>query len=530
MNIKFSLSDKVFSNIRQWFIRTPWLSLVLLPALFSSVLATFYAFSTDTIVAYGDAESHLNIAKRVVSSLTPGAAQLGGIWLPLPHIMMVPFVSIDFLWRSGLAGSIVSGFCFIIASIYLYKLTYLITKSKIGSLAASYLFIANPNILYLQSTAMTELPLLAFFLLSSYYFIKFLRAENEAMSSILAAFFGFCAVLSRYDGWFLVVAEVGIIGLIGLFRKWQWKKIEGYGVLFGTLAFFGIALWLLWGQVILGNAFYFTQSEFSAKTQQAAWLAKGELPAYHNLPLAFLYYAVTAMSNAGLLIFILGVFGFMFYLSHRSERIRFLVALLLLVPLFFNVLTLFLGQSVIFIPHLTPVSYEWRLFNVRYGVMLVPVVAFFVGYLFYKSKWNIRLFLVGLVLLQYGLYAVGYSSVLSYQDGIAGLSHAKRPDAEGWMKTHYDDGLVLLDDYTRTISIVRSGIPMKNIIYIGNKPYWEDSLKQPEKYAKWIVMQKNDDVWKHIYDDPVIQSRLYEYFTKVYTSPEILIFERHAIK
>jgi hypothetical protein len=34
--------------------------------------------------------------------------------------------------------------------------------------------------------------------------------------------------------------------------------------LYGTLAFFGIGLWFLWGQLILGNALYFTQSQFSA--------------------------------------------------------------------------------------------------------------------------------------------------------------------------------------------------------------------------------------------------------------------------
>ena len=60
--------------------------------------------------------------------------------------------------------------------------------------------------------------------------------------------------------------------------------------------------------------------------------------------------------------------------------------LLLMTPFIFYVLTLYMGQSIIFIPHLTPPTFEWTLFNVRYGVMMVPAAALFVGFLFYKSK------------------------------------------------------------------------------------------------------------------------------------------------
>jgi hypothetical protein len=118
---------------------------------------------------------------------------------------------------------------------------------------------------------------------------------------------------------------------------------------------------------------------------------------------------------------------------------------------------------------------------------------------------------------------------VSLADGVEGLSHAKRPDAEGWLKEHYDNGLVLLDDYARTVSIVRSGIPMENTIYIGNKPYWEESLYKPEKYARWIVMQKNDAVWEALNVKPDTQGELYKYFEKAYTSDEILIFKRNNV-
>jgi len=170
--------------------------LVVWVAYFLAAYATIFYFFSDSIVAYGDAESHLNIAKRIIHSITPGFAQLGGIWLPIPHIMMVPFVANDFLWRTGLAGSIVSGFSYVISSLYTYKLLKMLTKNKLASVFGATIFMTNPNVLYLQSTPMTEVPLLMFFTLSSYYFVRFLLDDTRLSALIAAAFFGFLATLS----------------------------------------------------------------------------------------------------------------------------------------------------------------------------------------------------------------------------------------------------------------------------------------------------------------------------------------------
>jgi hypothetical protein len=85
---------------------------------------------------------------------------------------------------------------------------------------------------------------------------------------------------------------------------------------------------------------------------------------------------------------------------------------------------------------------------------------------------------------------------------------------------------VLLDDYARTLSVIRSPILMQDVIYVGNRPYWEESFVTPEKYAQWIIMQKDDAIWTGIYLNQEIQPRLYQHFQKVYTSDEIVIFRR----
>lgn len=219
-------------------------SRLLVGLLLISVTATWFFMRQGVLLAYGDAESHLNIAKRVVHSVTPGFAQLGGIWLPLPHVLMLPFVAIEPLYRTGLAGSIVSGAAFCVSGVFIYKTAQLLTNNRGAALVACAVFALNPNILYLQSTAMTELPLIAFFTLSTYFFIKFIQNDQDLVSLLAAAFFGFCATLTRYDGWFLVLFEAMSIVLLYGWRKQDWNQLQGKLVLFATLAFFGIALWL----------------------------------------------------------------------------------------------------------------------------------------------------------------------------------------------------------------------------------------------------------------------------------------------
>jgi hypothetical protein len=507
----------------------PKLSIEALLAIVTTILAiltTILALRADVIVIYGDAESHLNIAKRVVSSITPGASQLGGVWLPVPHIMMLPFIWSDTLWRTGLAGSIVSGFCYVISTIFIYKNILLITNRKYASIFGAMICALNPNVLYMQTTPMSELPLIMFFVLSTYYFSRFLLNDRDIYALSVSGFFSFLATLSRYDGWFLVGIQGLIIIAMYIRSRKTWPKMFGKGIFFGSIALFGVLLWLLWNLLILGDPLYFTNSEYSAKTQQNDWRSRGQLPAYHDLGQATLYYTVTAMTNSGFLIFFIGLIGYFWYLRSNSPK-RNYIAWLFAAPYLFYILTLYIGQSDIFIPHVTPIDgFEWRLFNVRYGIMMVPAVAISIGFLWTKLQRVGRNLIILTILVQYFLFAVGYSPIQTLADGTSGLSQAKKPDAERWLKEHYDHGLVLIDDYARLISIIRAGLPMQNIIYIGNKPYWEESLSRPERYARWIIAQKGDAVWAQILKNPAQEARLYTFFNKVYTSPDILIFRR----
>src|ERR1043165_7980397 len=95
------------------------LVVVLLLAACSATAVSFF-YSKGYLLYYGDAEAHLKIARRIVDSRTPGYDQIGTVWLPLPHFLMLPFVADDRLWRSGLAASIPMSACFVLAGLCLF--------------------------------------------------------------------------------------------------------------------------------------------------------------------------------------------------------------------------------------------------------------------------------------------------------------------------------------------------------------------------------------------------------------------------
>jgi hypothetical protein len=120
-----------------------------------SMAAIVWSWRHDAMLNYGDAVAHLHIARRVFDSRTPRFSQLGSVWLPLPHILLIPFVQNYEWWASGLAGVIPSALAYIAACAGIYRLARHFVSRAASALALTF-FALNPNLLYLQTTAMTE--------------------------------------------------------------------------------------------------------------------------------------------------------------------------------------------------------------------------------------------------------------------------------------------------------------------------------------------------------------------------------------
>ena len=121
----------------------------------ASLLAAVWSWRHGAMLNYGDAVAHLHIARRVIDSRRPGLSQLGSVWLPLPHLLMIPFVSVYAWWANGLAGLIPSAMAYVAGCAGIYRLARRWLAPAASWIALAF-FALNPNLLYMQTTAMTE--------------------------------------------------------------------------------------------------------------------------------------------------------------------------------------------------------------------------------------------------------------------------------------------------------------------------------------------------------------------------------------
>ena len=479
----------------------------------------FVAFYFNKLgLSYNDARSHLDIGRRVVEGLKPGLAQLGSVWLPLTHLLMVPTIWNDFMWHTGLAGALQSMIAFVATGMLIYKFLEKLNVGTLGRVVGVVIFAANLNVLYLQSTAMTELLLLATMTSGCYYLLRWHQTES-LVDLIKSSFFIMLSTLIRYDGWFLLVMAALLIG-IQTFRHKGYKATEGTTIIFLTMGGVGIGLWLLWNLLIFKDPLYFIFGPFSAYAQQKQLLEAGVLATKGNILLSAKIYFYALMYNAYTVPAILAVIGaIVLWLDKKVSASVRLSTTALIAPLIFNILALYLGHSVLFVQGLSGNSW----FNVRYGMMLMPTIAIFVGYLVDRAK-SIRPTLIGL-LITVLFFAFAAGDAVTIDDARVGSSQKNVSEVSGWLYKNAmnQKGFILISAASHDAIIFSSGLPMKRFIHEGTGLYWDAATQVPDKWARWIIMRTHDDndlTWKF-----VSRSKGFDRFVKVGAYPFADIYE-----
>ena len=200
-------------------------------------------------LSHYDARAHLVVARRVFDSLIPGWQQVGAVWLPLPHLLNALPVQVDWFYRTGASAIAISILSMALAAWAIATLIHRATGSFAGGAVAAALLMVNPNVLYLQSTPMTE-PLLFGTTFLAIALIAEWASQLPASGSRLPAV-GFqrrlsfsagwaciAAVLTRYEAWPIVGAAIVLAGAVLLRRGWTMGA--------ALRAVRGLALWPLW--------------------------------------------------------------------------------------------------------------------------------------------------------------------------------------------------------------------------------------------------------------------------------------------
>ncbi len=267
----------------------------------ASLMAIAWSWRNGALLNYGDAVAHLHIARRVFDSHLPRFSELGSVWLPLPHLLMLPFVQVYSWWANGLAGTIPSALAFLGACAGFYRLARRWLAPLPAALALAF-FAANPNFLYLQTTAMTEPLFVCEMLWITVWLVEWragLDSADERSGRLLwlIALALVAAVFTRYDGW--IMALLGWLAIsMTLARRGQLRSRAFW--LASVLVVAAPVAWFAYNAAAFGDWLYFARGPYSAKAIEIRTSTPGfpPHPGWHNPWVAFLFYMKAAEMDA----------------------------------------------------------------------------------------------------------------------------------------------------------------------------------------------------------------------------------------
>ncbi len=499
----------------------------LLPVSLAAVILGSFAllvcYVRGYILLYGDAVAHLGIARRILDSRNPGLVQLGGVWLPLPHLLMVPFVQNISWWHNGLAGAWPSLACYVLSVVGLYRLTRRLLAPRLATVATAF-YALNPNLLYVSTTALNEPLSLALLIWTTLLVLECslaLRGAVEPTREGLAApptvedrarrvrrlligtgVLTFLAVMTRYDGWIVGAVAWCVLAWEVARQPDLRRRVAPAFAVFTLLAIAGPVLWLAYNQHFAHDWLDFMRGPYSA----AAIERKTSPPhsrhyrGWHNPGWALLFYTRTAQVDAsfwetGFLLLAAALLGLWFLWRQRVGR----AALLLWVPLPFYVYSVAYGSVPIFIPQLYPHSF----YNSRYGLEMLPALAvfpLFVAQRYARSGMHPvfeRLFSpLALALIVLNTIGMMDQVPLVLKEGM--VNARTRVALETAIATQIESfppGVPILMYTSAHIGALQQAeIPLKRVVNESDYDSWVRALKDPAKSAAYVVAIAGDPV------------------------------------
>jgi Dolichyl-phosphate-mannose-protein mannosyltransferase len=446
--------------------------------------------------AFNDARVREMIARRVLMSRTPGLAQLGTTWLPLPFMLMLPLMWNDTLFHSGIAGSLPSMVAYVITAVYLYRIARLMTSSRGASWVAAGALALNPSLLYMQSTPMSETASLSAFVVATYYALQLMRLYNP--SDIVKCALAIAAgTLIRYENWLFALAFLPVLGCAA-WRRHGYKLAESWIILYGLLAFAGCIGWVIYNTIIFHDpllAFFYGNRSHQFIQNVPDYM----LPGRNHAVTSLVMYGLTVTYTVGWALVIMAVLGFAIFCVRSRLSLTALPAYLFLVPFAFYWLAFYKGVNR---ENLGPPGLgEGQLYNVRFGLLMIPAVALFAGFLTTVGTVALKRTLVGVALA-----AILVSGIIStirtpfvLREALYGTAGAEtlvggREDAN-WLSSHYHGGNILIT-YVNSQSMIfclltAHRFPDDALITDANGRQFAAALADPPGWVTWIVMNSD---------------------------------------
>lgn len=504
---------------------TPAVRSEVYPFVAAGVVLGFFAllacYSKGYLLLYGDAVAHLGIARRIIDSHYPGLAQLGGVWLPLPHLLMLPFIGNMQMWQTGFAAVPMSMLSFALSVAGIWRLARRLMRPR-WALFATTFYALNPNLLYLATTAMTEalfLALLVWTVVAATETVAALRAGraySAASGMIAAGGLVLGQVMTRYDGW--------VIGaVVWCWIAWElWRsgaelrrRLLTPFIVFTLLCLAGPIFWFWYNAHFKGDWLDFVRGPYSAAAIERKTAPAGQhYRGWHNPVWALVFYTRTAQLDAaawetGFILMLASLYAAWLQWKRRADaavRTRAESGLWLLwLPLPFYVYSVAYGSVPIFIPQLWPHSY----YNARYGMEMLPALAIYGALAAERLDLWFRVQTAGwarvaarfwqpvaMMLCVANCIGMMYGIPLVLKEGIVNAS--TRIPFERSVATTIDEippGIPILMSTTAHVGILQTaGRPLKSVISEDDQIAWQQALADPAQHAAIVIAMAGDPV------------------------------------
>jgi hypothetical protein len=510
--------------------------LVLAATFLASTVAVWWSWNHAAFLLYGDAEAHIHIARRLFDSHRPGITQLGSVWLPLPHLLLVPFLLVDSWWRSGFAPVFPSATFYLLACLGLYRLSRR-WVSPAAACMGLVLFAANPNLLYLQTTAMTEPLFLSELIWSVLLLVEWyasLEADQPHSEILLWAVIAVlvAAVYTRYDGW--ILAFIAWLAMAVCLHR-RGRLFRTNFVAASVVLLLAPVSWMAYNAVVFGDWLDFMRGPYSARAIElrTSSSAVDPHPGWHNVWVSLVYFVKACEMDVAALgwgetVFAAAVFatGWAWLRLHHNiavdtqpgrvhretERSVWAWTLLLWLPLPFYAYSVSYGSVPIFLPVWKPFSW----YNTRYGMEMLPALAFFFAFAIEagltwlrKNKPKYRQIALAILLL---LVAANFAEMLR-EGPLTYVEAKKNTDARGYYNVviaaalrqlHVQDpnGIVLMDTSTFPSIVPNAGLTYHQTINESDKQFYWAALGDPAGHASIILAFAGDDIDKAVKAHP----------------------------
>jgi hypothetical protein len=457
-------------------------------------LYVFYSRGLTNL--YGDGISHMEGARRLFDSLTPGYQEIGTVWLPLYHLLVAPLALDDRLWRTGLAGSLVSTAAFGLTAWFLYRLSLEMNRSAAAAWVALAGFLLCPSMMYLASTPLTE-PLMVFWTVLTVYGLFRFQRSGSLLALTGASVAAMMGALTRYDGWFLLPFAAVFVFFA---RDARGEERVRNTVFFCCLAGLGPALWLLHNAIRFGNPLEFYNGRFSAQAIYARQVATTgfRYPTDGSLLISARYFLADLTLVLGPWVLELAVLGLAVWALNRRERARRSSALLFLVPFVFYVQSMAHAAVALYIPTLFPHTY----YNLRYGIQMLPAVAIFPSFLIgdklpARVRGGLLAAMLTVILVQFASgFWRGAASLPVVEESVQNTP-CKAPNEQaliGFFRQHYDGGRILTTVGEWPCLMPTAGIPFRKTLSEANHDLWIQVRRDPGQWVEWIIRGEDDSV------------------------------------